>query len=457
MPFDEVKVRPLLVTTALFLILLLLINVGVLLFLVIRDIHAELIQRAVQEAELEAYTIVGSVEEIVLTSERRDLDEVRSRSEELMWAVNSILDRKHIYLYCTVVDPSGHVVFHRASEGFDVERVEEFLERIPQSRKPVDREIVAYIDHKPVRILTVWVPILIHNERVGTVVLGVSRHSVSEQMRRITSSVMRKYLAGGVIIAVIVGAAFLMVVQLIRKVRQAGARIEYADRLIYVGTLASGLGHEIRNSLNAIRINVQMLEELTESVGPEKTETKRDLLQSTDAAVGELERLVSEFLRFARPSALKRESLNVCALVREVLGFVEGECIQRGVEIVDHLESDLSPVQGDPQQLKQVFLNLLLNASQAMPEGGSITVSSNRLSKGRIAVRIADTGVGVPEDQQSQIFDPFYSTKKGGTGLGLPIARRIVEEHGGEIALQSELGTGTTFTVELPAEDDRSG
>ena len=92
-----------------------------------------------------------------------------------------------------------------------------------------------------------------------------------------------------------------------------------------------------------------------------------------------------------------------------------------------------------------------------MPEGGSITVSSNRLSKGRIAVRIADTGVGVPEDQQSQIFDPFYSTKKGGTGLGLPIARRIVEEHGGEIALQSELGTGTTFTVELPAEDDRSG
>lgn len=457
MPFDKVKVRPRIVSTALFLILLLLANLGMLLFLVIRDISDELTETIIQEAELEAYRILNVLEESVLTSKSRGLDKESMHSDELVEEVNALLDRKQIYLYCVVMDPNGHVMFRRESERARIADIQEASKHILRSPIPVNREVVAYIDDEPVKMLTIWVPIIIQDEHMGTLMLGVSKNLVSQQMQRITSRVMREYLNVGLIIAVIVAGTFVMVVRLMGKARQAEARIQHAHRLIYVGTLASGLGHEIRNPLNAIQINAQMLEEMITSAGREKVKIKLDLVESIRIAVGELESLVSEFLRFARPSKLKQDLLNINTLVREVVGFVEGECIRNEVNVIDHLDNELPRLKGDAQQLKQVFLNLILNANQAMPGGGTLTVNSRRLNKGRIAIDIVDTGVGIPESDQSKIFDPFYSTKKGGTGLGLPIAQRIVEEHRGQIGFQSEPGVGTTFTVELPAEDDRSG
>ena len=453
MAYDEVKVHPRVVTTALFLILLLLANLGVLLFLVIRDINDELTGTIAQEAKLEAYRVLDTIEKIVLASERRGLDEAIVHNDELIEEVNAVLDRKRIYLYCAVMDREGQEIFRLESERVRISYLEETSDDILRSPVPVHREIVAHIDDEPVKILTVWVPIVIQDERAGTLMLGVSESLISEQMGKITSRVIREYLVVGAVIVIIVAGTFLTVVRLIGKVRQAEARIQYGERLIYAGTLASGLGHEIRNSLNAIQINAQMLGKVIRSVAPEKL----DLLDSIRISVGELESLASEFLRFAKPSELKRDLLSINTPVREVLDFVEGECMRSGVKVVERVEDDMPWIRGDAQQLKQVFLNLILNANQAMPEGGTLTVSTRRLKKGWVAVDIADTGVGIPESDRPRIFDPFYSTKRGGTGLGLPIARRIVEEHGGQIGFQSKPDGGTTFTVELPTEDDRLG
>jgi signal transduction histidine kinase len=175
---------------------------------------------------------------------------------------------------------------------------------------------------------------------------------------------------------------------------------------------------------------------------------RRALLADLQAQIARMNRTLTDLLQHARPAQPQRVMVDVNALLEQSLKF-----LPRGdVELVRRLDASLPPVLADPNLLHQAFLNILVNARQAMAAGGRLTVETRLVpGNGRpVHVRIADTGVGIPPDHLPRIFQPFFTTKAQGTGLGLAIAARVVEEHGGRITVESAVGRGTAFTIALP-------
>jgi len=224
-----------------------------------------------------------------------------------------------------------------------------------------------------------------------------------------------------------------------------------ANRLAYIGTLASGLAHEIRSPLNAMKLNLDLLkEELVTSVDEKKRAEFASRLGLIERELDGLQELLTEFLAFARPPKMQLLATDLNNLVGQVLEFVEPQCREAHIEIVRDFQKDLYPVAVDQHQFgRSVLLNLLHNAREQLKQHGTITVRTRELPE-YIEVRVEDNGGGVPPEVESQLFELFFSTKEHGTGLGLPIARRIVQEHGGELLLENHPGKGAAFLVRLP-------
>ncbi len=221
-----------------------------------------------------------------------------------------------------------------------------------------------------------------------------------------------------------------------------------------LGAVASGLAHEIRNPLNSLYINSQILEEMLAAL-PEGTDRKGELLSLARANMKVTQRLndiLSEFLRFARPTAMEFVVTDLNRVVSDTLRFLEVDFARRGIELETAFHPEPLPLFADEKQLRQVLLNLLLNAEEAMDKESKIIRVTTGSEGGRPFVRIADNGRGIPRQDRKQIFRLFFSTRKSGTGLGLPIVRKIVREHGGKIGIRSREGRGTTVTVSLPSE-----
>jgi signal transduction histidine kinase len=231
------------------------------------------------------------------------------------------------------------------------------------------------------------------------------------------------------------------------------------DRLAALGQMAAGLAHEIRNPLGAIKGAAQLLRPAPGAGEGSDPGESAEYTSIIVEEVNRLDRVVSQFLGYARPDRGQRQPLSINEVVHKTLPLLEAEA--KGVRITTQLAPELPQVRADAEQLRQVFLNLGINAIQAMEEGGTLTVTTRVRSgtkRGELAtfVEIAfqDTGKGIPEDSVSDIFIPFYTTKQGGTGLGLPICQRIVENHRGSIEVRSQLGVGSIFTVLLPLADE---
>lgn len=214
--------------------------------------------------------------------------------------------------------------------------------------------------------------------------------------------------------------------------------------------LAGGFIHELKNHIGTLGLHLQLLAE--DFDGPQ-TPRERKALQRINRVQGECSRLYElsqEFLRFARIRDLKLSPHRLDAVVAEVVDFVTPTARAQGIEVVSFVPSTLPLLRLDRELFKQALLNLVLNAEQAMPDGGELTVVAATAGKG-VAVAVIDTGVGIPEATLEKVFEPFYTSKPDGNGLGLPTTRRIVQAHGGEIYVESEPGHGTRFTVWLPA------
>lgn len=231
-----------------------------------------------------------------------------------------------------------------------------------------------------------------------------------------------------------------------------------AEQEAFLARLASGLAHEIKNPLSTMAINLALLEEdwsraaaarngEVELSPREKRSLKR--VRTLQREVTRLEGIVEEFLRFARGGQINRAPADLAALVRETLDFVETEDTGLGIRHHVDLAVGLPLVMIDGVALRQAVLNLLVNARQAMPGGGELLVRLEREGNW-VALSVTDTGIGMSPEALQRCFDEYWSDKKGGTGLGLSSARRIVEEHGGAIDVTSELGRGTSFTIWLP-------
>lgn len=221
------------------------------------------------------------------------------------------------------------------------------------------------------------------------------------------------------------------------------------DRYTEIARLAGGLAHEIKNPLSTIRLNMELLaEEYSESDNP-RDRRALSKVQVVQRECQRLEKLLDNFLDFAKVRQPKLKPTNLNEQVREVLDFFRPKARECGIEVIDYLASDLPTVLLDRESFRGSLLNLVLNAQQAMPDGGQLVVRTSVTGDG-VALDLIDTGPGMDEATREHVFDAFFSTKSGGSGLGLPTARRIIEAHGGQIRVQSEPGRGTQFTIKLP-------
>jgi signal transduction histidine kinase len=237
-----------------------------------------------------------------------------------------------------------------------------------------------------------------------------------------------------------------------RKATERFSEARRQERLAYVGTLASGLAHEIRNPLNAIKLNVELLEsELTEGGkggAADRGQTLKRLGRIRREA-DQLQTILSEFLAFARPPRMELMVTDLNRYLEDLIEFYEPECRRAGIAVRRDFARDAYPVRIDPAQFKNVILNLLVNAREAVGEQGEIAVSTRELDHA-VEIRVADNGGGVAPELAEKVFEVFFSTKDQGTGLGLAIARRIVEEHGGRLTLENHPGRGAEFVIRLP-------
>jgi signal transduction histidine kinase len=232
---------------------------------------------------------------------------------------------------------------------------------------------------------------------------------------------------------------------LYKEQRERYRRMLRADRLATIGELAAGAAHEIRNPLTSIKSSLQYLESRC------REETEKQLLGVALRETDRIDETLAALLSFSRPTEIRKEPCNLVGLLEESAALVSLQARAKGVEVRTSFPPVPIIVDADGSQLKQVFLNVFLNAVQAMEGGGTLSVEALRHENGRPLIRVMDTGPGIPEEALEKVFDPFFTTKKGGTGLGLSICYTIVKAHGGEIEIRSRPGEGTTVLVSLPA------
>jgi signal transduction histidine kinase len=219
-------------------------------------------------------------------------------------------------------------------------------------------------------------------------------------------------------------------------------------RLATLSELAAGVAHEINNPLTTISGWIQIF-----LADAEPDDPIREQFASIQEELDRIARIVDKLLAFAQKPSADRELLDINELTRSVVSFLEYQMLNASVRLTTDLSPQTPAIEGSPSELKQIFLNLMLNARQAMPEGGTLHVSSRPSEDGsRVELRFTDTGHGVPEEARERLFEPYYTTRaeEGGTGLGLAVSHEIVRKMGGELALESTSPAGTIFLVALP-------
>ena len=250
--------------------------------------------------------------------------------------------------------------------------------------------------------------------------------------------------------------------------------LAYSRKLVALGRLTAGIAHEVKNPLNAMMIHLELLRTKirglvvaaqpeavaaggTLGLGPSRTAAlpapvlgALEHVEIIEAEIRRLDEVVQGFLKFTRPEDLRLQPVRVTGLFEEILPIIETEASKHGVKVSTDVSVLALNVNGDSTMLRQAFLNLAINACQAMPQGGSLRLVAGPASRQRVEVRIEDTGVGIRPEHLSRIFDLYFTTKERGSGIGLSMVYRIVQMHDGEIEVQSTPGRGTTFRVLLP-------
>jgi PAS domain S-box-containing protein len=249
-----------------------------------------------------------------------------------------------------------------------------------------------------------------------------------------------------------VAAGAVLILRDVTRDRQNEEQSIESERLRAITLLAAGVAHEIGNPLNSLNIHLQLLKREVQGMAGAKRKELGELLDVSSREVQRLDRILTEFLQAVRPVKPNLESVDFPALLKETLDFQRHEMADRRVLVETEIAPNLPTVRVDRGQIRQVLFNLTKNAAEAMPGGGVLRIAVGATDR-LVRVSVRDTGSGITPEQMSRIFEPYYTTKTGGSGLGMMIVQRIVRDHGGEIEIHSEPDRGTTVTVFLPRED----
>ncbi len=245
-------------------------------------------------------------------------------------------------------------------------------------------------------------------------------------------------------------AGYAMVIRDVTEERKSAERMIESEQLSALTMLAAGVAHEIGNPLNSLHIHLQLMERKVRKLSNAGVrDDLQELLDVSKAEVSRLHHIITQFLSAVRPSEPKLEKESINEVLEESASFLLEELRDRGISVIRELREDLPHILADRDQLKQAFYNLIRNSSQAMKDGGELIIRSD-MDDEHVKVSFQDSGGGISAEVMSKIFNPFFTTKPAGTGLGLLIVRRIVREQGGEIAIESIEKEGTKVTILLP-------
>jgi signal transduction histidine kinase len=237
--------------------------------------------------------------------------------------------------------------------------------------------------------------------------------------------------------------------------RELEMQLHQAEKGAVVGRLAAAIAHEIRNPLNYINLT---LDHLRSSFAPADEQKKATFVQLTNqlkTEVARINRHITDFLKYSRPSKLELQDLDLRAEAEDALRLVEARAEECGIETTIVQDGALPPVMADRESLRSVFTNLVINAVEAIDgDGGSVSIKLSNASDNSVKIEITDSGCGISAQDISKVFEPYFSTKDTGTGLGLAIVKKAIDDHGGTISVTSKEGSGTTFTIILPAREN---
>ena len=375
------------------------------------------------------------------------------KGNEIRVFIEGIVNQQEELIYVFVQDLQGEILWTAVRRGMELEQNQfsRVLFSSRNSRRP--KVIVESLTNIKQTYFDIIEPIVFNDQRQLIVHFGMDPRLLEIRFAGFRTSVLNRILLGSSLVVSLLTLALFYVLWLLKRAQMVEAEAHMADRLAYLGTLASGLAHEIRNPLNAINLNLQMIEEEIKSEEPSSAETGL-LLEGAKQEIRRLDRLATNFLFYARPLEIEKQSLDLNQLLKEVVALVARECEASQIRLQTQAEVASITLKGDRDLLKQALLNLVVNAQDVLrlkKKGERVITISSGVENGEVFLKVADNGQGIGPEEAKNLFKLFYSTKRGGTGLGLPIAQRIVESHGGRIEWKNLPESGVEFTIWLNA------
>lgn len=416
-------------------------------WLIFRSLSEREVERVLLETRNEAETIARQIEHQA-EGKGKDLYTAIAVEHETQTYIDSVMRQKEIVQDVEIRDKNNYLVYKAKTQA---------LVPGPGGSIPGPTlgspELATRVETKDLKrefqynVPSIQVPI----GDFGTLVVGISGPELAHRVQVLRVDLVRRAEVIGIITLLLLTSAYVAVWLLWRRAALLEAKTKEAERLAYIGTLASGLAHEIRNPLNSLNLNMQMLEEEIAETGGAPTGGR--LLSITRSEISRLERLVTDFLAYAKPRPLELEDVPAVRLLERVEAVLAGELLRREADVEIEDRSGGARVRVDPGQLNQLLLNLAQNALNATEESGrppQLRFLAYRHGS-EVVLELVDNGIGISPEEQGRIFDLFYSTRKGGTGLGLAIVDRIAKTHGGRITVKSSPGVGTSVAVAFPA------
>lgn len=424
-------------------------------------IFRSLSQREVERVLLETRTAAqGLAKQIARQADRqgKDLFTAVAVEQETQTYIDSILHEREFVRTVEIRDRNGVLVWESKLHGkVPVAARPPLVPRVPELPSPrvvpeaqSPRVEKKFFESSSTRSLQdIEVPI----GDVGSLQIGISAGELAKRAEVLRRELIRQAMLIGAVSLVLLGGAYAAVWVLLRRARRLELQAAEAERMAYIGTLASGLAHEIRSPLNSLNLNMQMLEEEIAEQAAGAMPTGRRLLSITRSEIDRLERLATDFLAYAKPRPLELQEVPAAQPLERLREVLAGQVEKRGARVTVEDRSNGARVRIDAAQIDQLLMNLAQNALAAAEAAGRppvLTFTAYR--RGTAAVwELQDNGIGIPAGQEGRIFEIFYSTRKGGTGLGLAIVQRIARAHGGAVSVKSAEGVGTAVIVELPA------